>query len=222
MYKRDVAEINRFVMDNGPDALVDTGLFVLLTIQAGLSTVKGSIKKVRFDGMEADCLWGQKAAGYQYLQDNKSYLFGKAFGIAETKGYYSVEACADVIDLFMSVPNLGMVKAAFLAQCLGFETACIDSHNLTRLGLEAKDVSVSKKIKPELRRQKILDYVKLTQKEGAEYWWDTWCEYVAGNAANRQLNTGDVVSYYHTECIKYSRDLDTGPDESAFNQNASE
>ena len=37
----------------------------------------------------------------------------------------------------------------------------------------------------------------------AEYWWNTWCEYVAGNRANRALNTGDVVSRYHVECITY-------------------
>jgi hypothetical protein len=36
MYQRDVNEIKAFVKWRGPDALVNTGLFVLLTIQAGL------------------------------------------------------------------------------------------------------------------------------------------------------------------------------------------
>ena len=31
----------------GPDALVNTGLFVLLTIQAGLSTVRGAMRQGR-------------------------------------------------------------------------------------------------------------------------------------------------------------------------------
>ena len=46
MYQRDVNEIKAFVKWRGPDALVNTGLFVLLTIQAGLSTVRGSMVNV--------------------------------------------------------------------------------------------------------------------------------------------------------------------------------
>ena len=61
MYQRDVNEIKAFVKWRGPDALVNTGLFVLLTIQAGLSTVRGSMVKVERDFYQADCLWGKKA-----------------------------------------------------------------------------------------------------------------------------------------------------------------
>ena len=113
MYQRDVNEIKAFVKWRGPDALVNTGLFVLLTIQAGLSTVRGSMVKVERDFYQADCLWGKKADGYEYLNENKEFLYGKLYHIVDTKGYDSVEACADVIQLFMAVPNLGMVKAAF-------------------------------------------------------------------------------------------------------------
>ena len=204
MYQRDVNEIKGFVRWRGPDALVNTGLFVLLTIQAGLSTVRGSMVKVERDGYAADCLWGKKSDGYEYLQDNAEYLYGKLYHIADTKGYESVEACADVIQLFMQVPNLGMVKAAFLAQCLGFNVACIDSHNIKRLGISpnlAKSPPAT--MKPATVRKKVEQYVELTQVEGSEYWWNTWCEYVAGNRANRALDTGDVVSRYHVECITY-------------------
>jgi hypothetical protein len=37
----------------------------------------------------------------------------------------------------------------------------------------------------------------------AEYWWNSWCRYVAGNRANRALDTGDVVSRFHVECVTY-------------------
>ena len=118
MYVRDVAEIKAFVKWRGSDAFVNTGLFVLLTIQAGLSTVKGSMIKVESDGVDANCLWGKKSDGYTYLQDNADYLYGKMYDIADKKGYFSVEACSDVVQLFMQVPNLGMVKASFLAQSI--------------------------------------------------------------------------------------------------------
>jgi len=204
MYVRDVAEIKAFVKWRGSDAFVNTGLFVLLTIQAGLSTVKGSMIKVESDGVDANCLWGKKGDGYTYLQDNADYLYGKMYDIADKKGYESVEACSDVVQLFMQVPNLGMVKASFLAQCLGFNVACIDSHNITRLGLNPNVVKTPPAtMKPATVRKKVEAYVTLTQEEGTRYWWDTWCDYVAGNRANRALDTGDVVSRFHVECITY-------------------
>jgi|TARA_R110000787_G_scaffold67244_3_gene150612 hypothetical protein len=204
MYNRDVNEIQGFVKWCGTDAFVNTGLFVLLTIQAGLSTVKGSMAKVNFEGEDANCLWGKKGDGYTYLKDNADYLYGKMYDIADKKGYNSVEACADVVQLFMQVPNLGMVKASFLAQCLGFNVACIDSHNIKRLGLNPNVVKTPPAtMKPATVRKKVEAYVVLTQEKGSQYWWDTWCEYVAGNRANRALDTGDVVSRFHVECITY-------------------
>ena len=86
MYKRDVAEIKDFVRFGGPDALVSVVLFVLLTIQAGLSTVKGQLKKVDEDGFRANCLWGKKADGYRYAKANKDFLYGKLYKIIQTHG----------------------------------------------------------------------------------------------------------------------------------------
>ena len=160
--------------------------------------------KVNYEGDDANCLWGKKGDGYTYLKDNADYLYGKMYDIADKKGYNSVEACADVVQLFMQVPNLGMVKASFLAQCLGFNVACIDSHNIKRLGLNPNVVKTPPAtMKPATVRKKVEDYVVLTQKKGSQYWWDTWCEYVAGNRANRALDTGDVVSRFHVECITH-------------------
>jgi hypothetical protein len=206
MYSRDVTEIKSFVRWGGTDAFVNTGLFVLLTIQAGLSTVKGSMEKVSIDGVKANCLWGKKDEGYKYLIKHGDYLRGEMYKIADAKGYNSVEACADVVELFMQVPNLGMVKASFLAQCLGFNVACIDGHNVKRLGINPNLVKTPPKaMKPETARRKVEEYIVLTQREGSKYWWNTWCEYVAGNKANRKLTTGNVVSKFHVECITYGR-----------------
>jgi hypothetical protein len=116
MYQRDVNEIKGFVKWRGPDALVNTGLFVLLTIQAGLSTVRGAMLKVERDGYDADCLWGKKTDGWAYLIDHKDYLYGKVYHIADTYGYDTPMGCQEIIRLFVDVPNLGMVKAAFFAQ----------------------------------------------------------------------------------------------------------
>ena len=93
-----------------------------------------------------------------------------------------------------------MVKAAFVAQMFGFNVACIDSHNLKRLGLSANAVKLGK-VKPATRCAKIADYVKMTQIQGSAFWWNSWCDYVAGNRANKALDNGDIVSRYHVECV---------------------
>ena len=50
--------------------------------------------------------------------------------------------------------------------------------------------------------KKIADYVALTQRTGgSEYWWNTWCDYVAGNRANKSLSTGDEVSMFHVVAV---------------------
>ena len=199
MYQRDVEEIKSHVA-NDPQGLVDVVEFVLCTIQAGLSTVKAQRLDIQTYGLRSKFLWGQKAEGLAYTRANKEYLWGKVHEIAE-QGFDNVEACADAVELFMRIPNLGMVKASFVAQCLGFNVACIDSHNLKRLGLPPTYFAINKKAKPETNRKKVKAYVEFCQIEGSAYWWDTWCEYVAGNQANRSLDSADVVSRYHVECV---------------------
>lgn len=198
MYQRDVKAIIEVCEEK--QSVVPVGLFVLTTIQSGLSTCKGQIKDTNSEGTKSRFMWGKKGDGLQYMRSNDAFLWGKINHIKETLGTDSVEACVAAIELFLPVPNLGMVKAAFVAQCLGFNVACIDSHNLKRLGMSENQVKLGK-VKPETRRKKITEYVAMTQQEGTEYWWNTWCEYVAGNKANRQLDNGDIVSRYHVECV---------------------
>ena len=221
MYQRDVSLIKDFVAVGGPDALVDGVVrFVLTTIQAGLSTCTGQAQKIIDDGLEANCLWGKKSNGLAYARDNKDFLYGRLYKIAETHGYASTEGCVAAIELFITIPNLGLVKAAFVAQCLGFDVACLDSHNLARFGIPVSQVKDNPKAKIETRRKKWASYVQLCRdltktpktknlmlcldcETATEYWWNSWCSYVAGNQANRKLNTGDIVSYYHVECVTY-------------------
>jgi hypothetical protein len=41
----------------------------------------------------------------------------------------------------------------------------------------------------------------MTQIQGSAFWWNSWCDYVAGNRANKALDNGDIVSRYHVECV---------------------
>jgi hypothetical protein len=198
MYQRDVKAI--IEISEAKQSVLPAGTFVLTTIQSALFQCKNQIKDTNINGSGSKYMWGKKGDGYDYMRKHDGFLWGKINYIKETMGTDSVEACVAAIELFLPIPNLGMVKAAFMAQCLGFNVACIDSHNLKRLGMNENQVKLGK-VKPETRRKKITAYVEMTQLEGTQYWWDTWCEYVAGNRANRQLDSGDIVSRYHVECV---------------------
>jgi hypothetical protein len=198
MYKRDVEAI--IAICEQKQSVLPVVLFVLTTIQSALFGCKNQIKDTNKLGSSSRFMWGKKGDGLDYTRQNDAFLWGKINHIKQSMGTDSVEACVAAIELFLAVPNLGMVKAAFAAQCLGFNVACIDSHNLKRLGMNENQVKLGK-VKPETRTKKITAYVEMTQEQGSEYWWDSWCEYVAGNQANRQLDTGDVVSRYHVECV---------------------
>jgi len=218
MYKRDCIAIAEHAAAS-PEGLIDVIEFTLCTIQAGLSTVKNQRLDIRDNGLRSKYLWGKKSDGMAYVQTNIGFLWPKLMQLKERAccGFEEFEYLekyldngtslgdADVITegimLLMKVPNLGMVKAAFVMQMLGFDVACIDSHNLTRLGMSANAVKIGAKLKTETKYKKIRDYVLMTQERGTEFWWNTWCEYVAGNRANKLLDTGDVVSRFHVECV---------------------
>ncbi len=200
MYKRDVQEIMNIC--HAKKSVLPVVTFTLSTIQAGLSTCLGQIQDINENGSASRFCWGLKGDGYDYTRNNDAYLWGKVNHIKDTLGTESIEACVEVIMLFMRVPNLGMVKAAFVAQMFGFNVACIDSHNIKRLGLKPSAVQTPPaKMKEASKRKKVTKYVEMCQIEGTEYWWNTWCDHVAGNRANKALDTGDIVSRYHVECV---------------------
>ena len=200
MYKRDQKEIEHHALAS-PAGLVDVIEFTLCSIQAGLSTIKLQRKDIAKQGISSRFLWGKKAEGLQYAMKHRERLWGKLVALREASSY-DVETVCDAVDLLEAVPNLGLVKASFVAQMLGFNVACLDSHNLKRIGKTEAFVRLEKTLKPKTRRKKIVHYVTFCQERGSEYWWDTWCEYVAGNKANRDLDTGDLVSRYHVQAVK--------------------
>jgi hypothetical protein len=195
MYNRDCKQIARFALKN-PDNLARVTTFVLTTIQAGLATTHNQMLDIDEHGADSKYLWGNKRAGYEYMQEHKAVIF------AAIKAAVKAGDAVGAIDVLTNVPNLGIVKAAFVAQMCGLDVACIDSHNCDRLGLARTALKFPKGVKPETKRKKITDYVALTQRTGgSEYWWNTWCEYVAGNRANKSLSTGNEVSMFHVVAV---------------------
>ena len=194
MYKRDNKKIAEFILRDADNTVIGI-TFVLGTIQNALSNVGKFMDGVANEGADSIAMT-MKRNGYLYAVEHKHVLH------EALKAAVKHNDPVGAIDVLTNVPNLGIVKAAFVAQLVGLDVACLDSHNLDRLGLDRAALRFAKTVKPETKRKKIQDYVHLTQVTGGtEYWWDTWCNYVAGNRGNKKLTTGDMVSKYHADCI---------------------
>jgi hypothetical protein len=195
MYDRDMPIMRDHALTS-PDGLVDVVTFVLCTIQQPLQSVKNQMADIREHGAASKYLFGSKRIGYQYTVDHASELHA-----AVVTAVQSGDAIT-AVDVLSTIPGLGIVKAAFVAQICGLEASCLDTHNLRRLGLAESAFRLAKSVKPETKLSKIRAYLDLcVSTGGARHWWNSWCEFVAGNRANRSLASADMVSAYHAECI---------------------
>ena len=200
MYKIDNKIIADFLLAS-PDNLVRGYTFVLLSIQQPTQGLADKMLEVDQQGPECRHLnYGLKRAGFEYVEAQKQAIFERLTEHVAL-GLNDVDNIAKALHYVYQTPNLGMVKAAFLLQLLGFNVACLDSHNLKRLGWKQSQVSITKGLKYETKIKKIKAYISTTQQKGTAYWWNSWCHYVAGNIANKKLTTGQQVSQYHIKCI---------------------
>jgi hypothetical protein len=195
MYDRDMPVMRAHALAS-PQGLTDTITFVLCTIQMPFQRVKSLMADVKANGEQAAALFGSKRDGYRYAVAHAEVLHAavvRAVEIGDTIG---------AVDVLSNIPGLGIVKASFVAQICGLEVACLDGHNLKRLGLSESAFKLAKSVKPDTKRKKIAAYVKAcADTGGAKFWWNSWCDYVAGNRANKSLTSGDAVSAYHVTCL---------------------
>jgi hypothetical protein len=195
MYDRDMPLMRSHALASA-DGLTDVIAFVLATIQQPLQSVANQMRDIRANGAASKYLFGSKRIGYAYALEHKAVLFAaitKAVEIGDVIG---------AVDVLSTVPGLGVVKASFVAQICGLEVACLDTHNLKRLGLAETAFKLAKGVKPETKRKKITEYVSVCATTGgSRHWWNVWCETVAGNRANRSLQSADAVSAYHVTCL---------------------
>lgn len=198
MYKHDVPIIEQHGWGS-PEGLHDVIEFVLLTIRQPLHYLKAQRLDIQATGENSRFLFGHKRTGWRWALDHRDVLWAEARQIMD-------EGCSTLrrvglIEHFMRVPGLGMVKAAFVAQCLGAGTACLDQHNVQRLGLPPTRFKTPAKMTDRLRRAKVTEYVEFCDETGgSEYWWNSWCQHVAGRRGS-PLRTPEEVSSYHAEVV---------------------
>jgi hypothetical protein len=195
MYDRDMPLMRDHALAS-PAGLTDVIAFVLATIQQPLQSVANQMRDIRANGAGSKYLFGSKRGGYEYAVAHADVLHAAVVKAVQ------VNDVVGAVDILSNVPGLGIVKASFVAQICGLEVACLDTHNLKRLGLGEATFKLAKSVKHETKLAKIAKYVAVCAREGgSRYFWNSWCEFVAGNRANRSLATADAVSAYHAACI---------------------
>lgn len=203
MYSSEVAQLAPYGRGS-LEGFRDVGTFVLLSIRQPILRVKNDMAATRAMGVKSPHLWGWKSEGYRYFHSaNGAALYEDIIGCAWTE---------DAIECLTRVPGLGIVKAAFVAQILGFErAACLDTRNLSDLGLPIETFKAPKKVKPATMRRKIEEYTAFCAEnvphvDGAqsvsEAYWDAWC---IGVADDNPAYSPDFISKIHLCAINGRR-----------------
>lgn len=200
MFRHDQPLIEAYAAQ-GPLALRRVLTFVVLSIRVPLWRVPADMRDPWGHA------YGMKRDALHYLERNAGDLFDRVSrlrDIAPDADYLS----AELLDTFLAVPGLGLVKAGFAAQLTCGLVGCIDSNNVVRLGLPPRrglrsDTLKMRVRRPETRRARIDWYIDLCRKlGGAEALWNGWCHYVAERDLERsRYRDADHVSRLHVEAI---------------------
>lgn len=171
-----------------PEGFADLCTFALVSIRMNFARVPELVRDVRKTGEDSLALWGFKLDGYRAAHADAGK---QAWWICSTTS----EPC-EAIRATMAIPGLGIAKAGFVCQMLGFDCACLDSRNMARLGLPRRAWRVDNDYSDKIMLRKIRRYCRLTRGRASEL-WDAWCIEVARDNGERPSD----VSAWHLTAI---------------------
>jgi hypothetical protein len=147
-------------------------LFAVLSARQPVRNVPAMLDDCDRERAASVYLFGWKRQSYVYLQTEGETLWRDVCAIP------LADPGAAIMRL-MDVPGLGLIKAGFVAQFLGFDVACLDSRNAEREGRDyAREFRSPGRLSALAKRKHVDRYLgKVLGK--ASYYWDTWCAYVA-------------------------------------------
>lgn len=169
MYERDNPVIATGM--RGDDAIFLRGaLFALCSIRQKITNVPAQIEAIE-SGDYSD-LFGFKLNAYTWLSENAPRL---------RRAILSAPDNRTRMILLCECPGLGIVKAAFVLQLMGYDVACLDSRNVKREGRNPRAYRTDGARKTTCARaflRKIDRYLAEVEGKAREY-WNAWCEDVA-------------------------------------------
>ena len=169
--------------------LRDVMIFVLSTIQTPISRTVTVSADIHENGVKSKYLSTAQCNTVEWIDCYSGLLHRKLSDVD-----CPIEATCKILQ----TPGLGVVKAAFVAQLLGYEIGCIDRHNALAFDVPRNILRVGTHLSDESIFRKVKDYASVCNRRGgSEYMWNQWCEGVAGTRYNKRLATGHQVSYEH-------------------------
>lgn len=195
MYKRDQSLISKYARQS-PDNMARTMHFVILTIQQQLTVAVNETLDLSEHNVS---LWGFKRKAYYEILERKHELY------EELEALHSIGDVDNMLALLTTVHGLGLVKAGFVLQLIYGVSACLDSHNLERLGINPNKVKLGNvKYSTRLRRAK--EYHALCERIApkginyTEWYWNTWCKFVATTQPSTYDDANHVSKLHVLAC----------------------
>jgi hypothetical protein len=192
-YAEHIAQCNQLAQSS-PDNLRRACTFVLATIQQQLETVPAIMRDFERNGSKSKYAFGSKSAGLDFLRDNIYALDSAAHQALARKDWQML------LEAFLAVPGLGMVKSGFACQLFAGSVGCIDTHNIKLYGVKLSTLKYGYPKRRETIERKLSDYIGLCHGIGSRDLWAGWCQYVA-NLRPDNWADGEAVSQLHIDCL---------------------
>ncbi len=187
MYDTHVPVISACMRET-PEGFKRGVLFALLSIRQPITAVRGQLQQVDEERAEASCLLAFKRQAYRQLQIEGEALW------RELRDEWDART---VITRLQGLHGLGIVKAAFVAQLMGCDVACLDSRNVAREGRKRRAYDYHKgRITAEGLAHKIDCYLAEVGGRAREY-WDAWCD----DAGITYKLSGHAISELHLDIV---------------------
>ena len=181
------------------DNLADVIIMVVLSIQQPWKNVGLQMADVKLNGRASKFLWGNKGRTYEYVMKRKGFIFNQFLAVVNSNKSDSDKAYS-LMNIFLRIDGLGMVKAGFVCQLSAGLVGCIDLHNIRLYGIDEKILKLPKSLtSKDIKDEKINTYISICHNIGTENLWDTWCNSLA--TKNSVCSNGFEVSKVHYDYL---------------------
>mgnify|MGYP003131770215 FL=1 len=181
------------------DNLVNVITMVVLSIQQPWLSVGDQMADVKQNGLDSKFLWGNKRKAYTYITKRKDFIHNQYLAVINSSKSDDDKAYS-LMNIFLRVEGLGMVKAGFVCQLSAGLVGCIDLHNIRLYGIDEKVLKLPKSLKTKtLRDDRINKYISICHNIGTENLWDTWCDYLSTKSP--KWSNGFEVSKVHYDYL---------------------
>ena len=201
MYSVHAKAIQDYAQESS-DNLADVIIMVVLSIQQPWKNIGLQMADVKLNGRSSKFLWGNKGRTYEYVMKRKSFIFNQFLAVVNSNKSDSDKAYS-LMNIFLRIDGLGMVKAGFVCQLSAGLVGCIDLHNIRLYGIDEKILKLPKSLKSkDIKDEKINKYISICHNIGTENLWDTWCNSLA--TKNSVWSNGFEVSKVHYDYLMVS------------------